>query len=72
MIQIAPSPLSNMQLSLLKLYQNNVSENDLLAINDLIVKYFAQKAQDCADSVWNEKDYNNELMDEWLKTDLRK
>jgi hypothetical protein len=45
--QLATPPLSNLQLSLLKLYANGVSEADLLAINDLIVQYFAKKASRC-------------------------
>ncbi|MCU0326959.1 MAG: hypothetical protein MUF45_17240 [Spirosomaceae bacterium] len=65
-------PLSNLQLELLKLYGSGVSDEDLKAINGLIVNYFAQKAQDSADKIWNENNYSNDLMDEWLSKDLRK
>ncbi len=66
------APLSNIQLELLKLYQNEVSDEDLLAINDMIIKYFADKMQNTADNIWQKKEYSNELMDEWLTKDLRK
>ncbi|WP_064197813.1 MULTISPECIES: hypothetical protein [Emticicia] len=65
------APLSNLQLELLKLYGSGVSDEDLAAINGLIVNYFAKKAQDSADKIWDEKKYSNDLMDEWLKADLR-
>lgn len=60
-------PLSNIQLELLKLYANNVSEKDLLAIKRLLAKFFMQKAIAEADKVWDEKGYTNETMDNWLK-----
>ncbi|MFK7946004.1 MAG: hypothetical protein AB8G11_00320 [Saprospiraceae bacterium] len=60
-------PLSNMQLELLKLYSNNVSDEDLLAIKRLLAKFFMQKAIKEADKVWDEKGYTNETMENWLK-----
>jgi hypothetical protein len=66
------APLSNLQLELLKLYQNKVSDEDLLAINDMIINYFASKTQNTADGIWQKKNFSNELMDEWLNKDLRK
>ncbi len=66
------APLSNLQLELLKLYGSGVSDEDLGAINSLIVTYFAKKAQDSADNIWDKKKYSDDLMDEWLKSDLRK
>ncbi|MFD2570130.1 hypothetical protein ACFSUS_05750 [Spirosoma soli] len=65
-------PLSNLQMRLLKLYANQVSEEDLLAINQRIVDYFAEKAAKAANQVWDEKGYSNDMMNEWLKADLRK
>ncbi|GAB3994483.1 hypothetical protein GCM10028807_32430 [Spirosoma daeguense] len=65
-------PLSNLQMRLLKLYAHQVSDEDLLAINQRIVDYFAEKATKAANDVWDKKGYSDELMDEWLQTDLRK
>ncbi|QJD78705.1 hypothetical protein [Spirosoma rhododendri] len=65
-------PLSNLQMSLLKLYASQVSDEDLLAINQRIVDYFAEKASQAADAVWDERGYSDELMTQWLTTDFRK
>jgi len=55
-----PSPLSNLQLEFLKLYADGVSETDLKAIQRLIARYFADKASDEADKIWDEKGHNVE------------
>jgi hypothetical protein len=65
----AASPLSNLQLELLKLYSSNVSEADLLHIRDYLARYFAFKAIGEADKVWDEKAYTNDTMDQWLNED---
>lgn len=69
---IAKLPFSNLQLEFLKLYESGVSDEDLKAINQLIVNYLAEKVQDNADLLWEAKGYSNILMDEWLAKDLRK
>lgn len=43
------SGLSNIQLELLKLYANDIAENDLRAIKLLLAQYFADKASDAMD-----------------------
>ncbi|MBK7871371.1 MAG: hypothetical protein IPJ74_12205 [Saprospiraceae bacterium] len=45
------TPLSNLQLELLKLFAQNVAEEDLIAIRQLIARYFAEKAMDAADKL---------------------
>lgn len=69
---IAKLPFSNLQLEFLKLYESGVSDDDLKAINQLIMYYLANKVQDNADLLWDEKGFSNLLMDEWLSKDLRK
>ena len=54
------APLSNHQRELLKLFAKNVSEEDLIAIRQLIARYFAEKAMDLADQVWEEKGWTEE------------
>ncbi|MCB0553676.1 MAG: hypothetical protein KDD02_09010 [Phaeodactylibacter sp.] len=54
------APLSNLQRELLKLFAKNVSEEDLIAIRQLIARYFAEKAMDLADQVWEEKGWTEE------------
>jgi len=67
----ATYPLSNIQKELLKIYSANIPEKDLLDIKRYLAKYFAAKAIDEADKIWDEKDYNNETMDEWLNADSK-
>ena len=69
---IAKPPFSNLQIELLKLYQVGVSDEDLKSINQLIINFLGNKVQDIADKNWEEKGFSQELMDNWLKTDLRK
>jgi hypothetical protein len=58
--QTIPQPLSNLQLELLKLYARNVSEQDLVQIKLILGQYFADKASDLADKVWEEKNLTEE------------
>lgn len=63
---VLDKPLSNLQIELLQLYSQEVSEEDLLAIKRLLAKYFADRASDAMDQLWDEKGWTNETMDEWL------
>jgi len=47
-------PLSNIQLELLKLYADNIPEDDLKNIQRMIARYFAEKAIQQADEIWEE------------------
>lgn len=49
------SPLSNLQLELLKMFAHQVPDEDLIAVRKMLVQYFAQKAIAQADAVWEEK-----------------
>jgi hypothetical protein len=60
--------LSNLQLTLLKLYATDVSEEDLKAIQRLIARYFAEKATSEADKDYLENGYTAEA---FLKHPLR-
>lgn len=60
-------PLTNLQLELLKLYSLNLPEESLLEIKRLIACYFADKAADEMDRLWDENNWSNDTMDEWLK-----
>ncbi len=54
------APLSNLQRELLKLFAQNVPEEDLIAIRELIAHYFAEKAMDLADQAWEIKGWTKE------------
>ena len=64
----APS-LSNIQQELIKLYSANVPDADLLNIKRYLAKYFASKAINEADRIWEQKGYNNDTMNKWLNED---
>lgn len=66
MLKIAPQPLSNMQIELLKLYATGISDENLAEIKDVIAKFLFEKAQDKADAIWEEKNYNQNTLDKWL------
>jgi hypothetical protein len=61
------TPLSNLQIELLQLYNQNVSEDDLIAIKRILAQYFAERAADAMDVLWDENGWSNETMDSWLK-----
>jgi hypothetical protein len=44
------------------LFSNNIPEKDLLELKTLIAKFLLEKAQDKADSVWDEKGYTDEKL----------
>lgn len=69
----AKQPLSNIQLQLLQLFAQDVSEEDLKAIQRMIVRYFAEKATDAADKDWDEKGYTAEqFKNEHMRTPYKK
>lgn len=45
-------PLTRLQLDLLKVFDQEMNETDILAIKQLLVQYFANKAIGLADDVW--------------------
>ncbi|MBD2752894.1 hypothetical protein [Spirosoma validum] len=67
----ASPPLSNLQLELLKVFSRNVPDEDLKEIKTMLSNYFAQKAANLADDVWEEEGLTEEKMTEWRQTHLR-
>lgn len=64
---------SNLQLELLKLYANNIEEEDLLALKKFLANYFAEKAAAAADKIWREKNYNaNNILEQHLRIPYKK
>ncbi len=57
--------MSNLQLELLRLYGNGVSEEQLREIKTILAKYFADKATDAMDKVWDEKQLTEQDMSDW-------
>ncbi len=57
--------MSNLQLELLRLYGNGVSDESLREIKTILAKYFADKATDAMDEVWDEKGLTEQTMIDW-------
>lgn len=57
--------LSNIQKELLKLYSNNIKDEQLFEIKLLLGKYFAQKATEAMDEVWEEQKLSEKDMIDW-------
>ena len=67
----ATNRLSNLQLELLKIYSFNISEDQLLEIKSLLSKYFANKITKDVDSLFEEKGWGLEKIEEWSKEHRR-
>jgi hypothetical protein len=61
----AQPPLTNLQLELLKLYANQLSEEQLLEIKMLLGRYFAQKATEAMEKTWQEQQLTPDDMKKW-------
>ena len=70
-VQTLKSPLNNAQLELLKFFSRELSEEDLLALKRLFVRYLADKATRLADNVWAEKGWTNEDMKQLAHAHMR-
>ncbi len=57
--------VSNMQRELLTLYANNVPDEQLLEIKDLLARYFAAKATEAMDKVWDAQNLTQQDMRNW-------
>jgi len=65
------TPLSNLQREILKLFAQNVPDEDLIAIRQLIARYFAEKAMDIADQVWETHGWTEEDAHRLAHTKMR-
>lgn len=57
--------LSNLQLELLRLYGANVSDEALVEIKGMLARYFADRASDEMDDLWNERGITADDMPRW-------
>ena len=70
-MQNIQQPLTNVQLELLKTFAHDLSEEELLQLQELLANFFAEKAIEAANQTWDEKGWNNEKVDRLLDTKLR-
>jgi len=66
-----PNALSNAQLELLKLFADDLSEEELADLKRILLAYKLQRVVQLADKVWDEKGWTQETMDEFLNTHMR-
>ena len=65
-------PLSILQLEILEMFtRHQVSTEDVMAIKKMLTDFFAKKAMDEADKLWEERNYTQATMDNWLNTHQR-
>lgn len=58
--------LNNLQLELLKLYSRGLSDDALLEVKSILAKYFAERASDGMDKVWDENGLTGSDMTAWV------
>jgi len=68
----AVGKLTNVQIELLKLFQYNLPEKQLVEIKNLLAKYFADSATAEMDRLWEGNNWNNDTMTDWANENLRK
>jgi hypothetical protein len=60
------TPLTNLQLELLKLYGLKLAEEELLDIKALLARYFADRLTRRVDQIWQDKGLTEADMEQWL------
>lgn len=63
---MASTQLTNLQQELLKIYSTNIDDQELIEVKQMLGNYFAKKAIEKADKVWDEKGLTDDDMDTWL------
>lgn len=69
-MKVLDKPLSNLQLEILKIYNFDLKEEQLLEIKNLLAKYFAEKASDTMDELWKKNNWSEQTMNNWLKENI--
>ena len=63
--------LTNLQLEILQIFKYELEEEQLLEIRDLLARYFADKATEEMDRLWEERGWSEKTMEEWSKEHMR-
>jgi len=66
---VLESPLSNVQLELMKMFSHDLNDDDLVSLKRTLANFFAEKASNEMDRLWDENDWSNQTMDNWLEGD---
>ncbi|MCY7352682.1 MAG: hypothetical protein LH606_18830 [Cytophagaceae bacterium] len=71
-MEMLQTPLTNLQLELLKVFARPVSEQDLLEIRQMLARFFAEKAMNLVDEVWEMNNWTAEDTERLLQEHRRK
>ena len=63
--------LSNLQLELLKVFSVELNETQILEIRAMLTHYFAEKATEEMDRLWDERGWTEQTMKEWANEHIR-
>lgn len=64
-------PLTNLQLELLKVFSMELSEEELLEVQQLLARHFAEKATDHIDAWLAENEWEKEKIESWAEEHMR-
>ncbi len=67
----AAKNLSNLQLELLRVFNFELSEEQLKEIRALLADYFASKVSSEMDALFEENEWGEEKIEEWSKEHMR-
>jgi hypothetical protein len=67
----AAKPLTNLQMQLLKSFNFEIPESQLEELKTLLGNFFASKATEEMDKLWDENQWSDETMTEWTQEHLR-
>ncbi|QJD81121.1 hypothetical protein [Spirosoma rhododendri] len=62
-------PLTNVQAELLKVFSRQIPDEDLMELRQVMAKFLLQKSRQRADVIWQDKGYDNGLMNQLLSED---
>lgn len=68
---VVTNKLTNLQLELIKIFSYQLPENQIIEIKNILAEYFADKASDEMDKLWEEKSWTNETMITWVNEHLK-
>lgn len=67
----AAKKMTNLQLEILKIFNYELPDNQLIEIRDILSTYFAKKASDEMDRLWEENNWSDKTMDDWSHERMR-
>lgn len=65
------SGLTNLQLELLKVFSVELDDSQLLDIRKLLADYFAKKATEGIDKLWDDNKWDQSTIEKWSQEHMR-